>query len=243
MVIEGKHLTIPDVFEYTDNYVSSERPMLAITKYVMGLRKDLRKTVLEAKDADEISNIMEKYWKCLAECYVVERDMYDMSKFFVDNVGVPVCVSALYHFLHRTKLLYDIPQKAIHTDRLPFNPMDFKEYFNAWWPIIFFELEEDPRKVLGDSVKFKEVSSSTVIEDTDYRGKMKKKGMEIIRRNGEIFSGEEEEGGVVVVYVWIQDNPSDRVFTKTVFCFSIGNEKKPEIRVFPIVLNVESGGS
>lgn len=244
MVVEEKHLAISDVFEYTDSYVSGERPMMAITKYVMSVRRKLRETVLNATDADEVAKAMEKYWEHLGECYAVERDMYDVAKSFIDStVGTRVCVSGLYHFLHRTKILHDMTQKAVYVNRFPFNAMDFKEYFNAWWPIVFFELEEDPRVVLGNSVKFKEISSSTIIEDTDYRGKLKKKGMEIIRRNGEVFSGEEEEGGVVIVYVWIQDNPSDRVPTKTIFCFSVGNKKKSEIRVFPIVLNDESGGS
>jgi hypothetical protein len=241
MVVEGKYIAIPSAFEYTDGYLSGERPMLAITKYVMSMRKELREIVLNAADAGEIAKAMEKYWEHLGECYAVERDMYDIAKSFMDSTETRICVSELYHFLHRTKILYNMTQKAVHVNRFPFNAMDFKEYFNAWWPIIFFELEEDPRVIFGDSVKFKEISSSTIIEDTDYRGKMKKKGMEIVRRNGEIFSGEEEEGGVVIIYVWIQDNPSDRITTKTIFCFSMGNKKNSGIRVFPIVLNDESG--
>lgn len=236
---EETYIPISNVMQLTDDYYNSDAPMKATVKYVMGLRRTLREKVLSA-DKSEVPVLMEQYWKDLYDVYVMERDMANLAKTLTENYNIKVGTSYLYHYLQRTKLLSSMERVDMYLNRLPWNNMDFVEFFKTWWNVLFIELKEDPRVVYKDKVKFVNITADTIIEETNYMGTKKKSGCEIIRRNAEVFSGEEDEAGTVVVYIYVQDNPGTEIRTRTVFCFAIPEEmKRPEIRVFPVILNVE----
>ncbi len=235
-----RHIPIPMEFQYTDDYWRSEKPMKSVTKYVINLRKSLREFVLSGASPEQIQVSKDEYFAKLKDVYHVEADMHEVSRMFAEEINIRVGVSALYHFISRTKMLWNLPREAIHNGRLPFSRVDMMEpeWFNSWWNLVFVILDEDPRETLKDTIEFKEISGGTKMKIINHLGEKELKGMEILRRESEIFSGDEDEGGVVLLYVWVKDNPSDRLPTKTVFCFSV-DEKMESIRVYPIILNVD----
>lgn len=240
MKLTINEIELPEQRQLITDYLAGEEPLLCISKYVVGLRRKLRKDMLESKSEKEQKALYATYWDNLTKLYTIERDMGEIARVLkeVNNID-SVDMSILYRFLRRTAPLNQLEFAAVHYRTLPWLTYDItnpKEYFDSWWPFVFIELKEDPREVLK-GMKFVNITNNTKIREKDWHSDKETQGIKLIRRGGEIPSHNLELGGIIALYVYIKDNPDEN--TKTVYCFSMPEiAKTPEIRVYPLVLDV-----
>ena len=247
-------IDLPEQRESLQSYLNSSYPMQALTKQVMILRRKLRKDMLESKDDDESRKLYAEYWENVLKLYTIERDMSETMRMF-ELAGVNgVDVNVIFQFLKRTAPLNKIEFENVFIKEVPWTNgptyLEFSgnqddrgnechDYFDSWWPLVLIQLKEDPREVLGKEVNFVNITNNTRIEEADWHKLKPAKGRFISRRIGECPAHAPDNSGVNVQYIYIKDNPAED--TKTVFCFGVPEKykgKKPEIRVYPMIVKV-----
>jgi len=178
--------------------MGSMQPLNMITESVMKLRKELREQLLAESNGEVRTQMVEKFNEDLHDFHRTYLEgLVTMVRFekYSDMKALPfLSLYARYKgfFEH---LGNEYENFFINKEKFGRTTMDFQEYLLSGWDVFVYLLPEPLHKIY-DMVA---IADHTEIEETDWDGEKKKKGKEIIRRNGEC-------GGRVFAFVYVEED-------------------------------------
>jgi len=187
--------------ERIEDVIYNDVPIELLTGAVMHYRTLFRKKLLKAENNDEREKAIEEFNKQLHDFEVAYLKGLMAMSGFGGYSGIKA-VPFLSWYTRYSKMLEIIttPISDFATNTLRFRfgrpnvTFDVQKRILSGWDVFIYRLPSKP----DSSWDLVEIDDSTVIEETDWDGTKTKKGIEIIRRNGEC-------GGKVFVFVYMED--------------------------------------
>lgn len=232
------HLEADEGYSQKIESVLNSELVYPITTRVMELRDSLRALELaEAIGSKKVEKAYAKYWKELVNLYRIDVTLLKLFETIFNSSEEPrnMAIRDILEYIRRTKSLFELSNGVYYVNDYPDLEHDFKITFYSDWPLIMVNLEKDPEEIFENIV---EIETKTEIEEEDWHGLKKMKGVYIVRRNAEC--GTQVRKGVVFVYLYVENHAdpddSEKAAARTMKFYAIP-ERKDEIRRYQLTIS------
>jgi len=181
--------------------MTSVEPLGLLTEFVMKLRRELRKTLLEEKDGAAREKILEKFNEDLHDFHVAYLEGLVIMHQYDEYSELKALPFLSFNVRHKELFQHidnDYGNFFVNSGSFRGLDMDFKDFLRSGWDVLVY-LVPEPLHTLYDMV---EITEDTLLEETDWDGTKEKRGKEVIRRNGEC-------GGKVLTFVHVEEENNE----------------------------------
>ena len=169
-------------------------PVELLSLAVANRREELREAFLKEEDVEKRNELSAEYYNDLREFYRAYFEALQSSDWFPYETKLVPYLH--YHIRYKKFFPYFNENEEIKNVLTAFEKRyNIAKYMLSGWSVYIFRLTR-PLDYVFDVV---DITDDTIIEEKDWDGLKSKKGIEIIRRNGEC-------GNFVMVFVYLDEN-------------------------------------